>query len=78
MFSADFDPLLQLNENTAMVDRLISSHNAHDELLLAYSQNNADMAKLIRKQDIRIRSLENQMKALIKIYETISTPTDNS
>ena len=78
MYKDDFDPLAMLTENTVMIERLIKGHNNHDELLVAYSQNNADLAKLVKKQDIRIRSLENQMKVLVKYYETLAASTNNS
>lgn len=64
MFEPDFDPYADLLEAQDMINQLIVAHNAHDELLIAYSKQHEHFVGLLKKTNRQIAKLEFEIRKL--------------
>ena len=66
MIDPDFDPYAELQEAQDMINKLIMAHNNHDELLVQYSKQAEQVAKLLNSQQRQINNLKFEVKQLQK------------
>lgn len=64
MINPNFDPLEELRGAQHMINQLIEAHNAHDELLMAYSKQHEQLVKLLNLTQKKINRLEQEVKQL--------------
>ena len=71
MIDPDFDPLLELEEQANLIQKLINSHNKHDVLLLDITQQHKTVVDLIREDREKIVHLENKVKIMSQMIEEL-------
>lgn len=71
MIDPNFDPLLELEEQANLINKLIHSHNRHDEILLEVTQQHKTITNLIREDRSKIVHLENKVKIMSQMIEDL-------